>query len=360
MPVIRLDRKPIRGATAGRSTAAATAPARSYGFTWEEVWALFKRSRELGNYGANGPVRERTIQEYKYDFDRFASFMEERQIFRYTQMKRGDVEDFIMSLQLKVKKKQWKESSAFKVYRSIKAIFNFIAISPDCQSEGMECFKTALPKIPKNPPRPYVPTSDVMVKFITAFDKNTRQGLRDYTFASLIISAGLRSGEACFLQEDDLDFQGRMIHVPDEGKTGKRIVPMSEQLSDILRHWLKMRKHFVTPGTKELFITQYGFPCTPHVFDQSFSEHRRKTGLGATNDGNLSPHTLRHYFCTYYLINGGSLHNLQYITGHTSLDMLMNYVHIAKERTQVTKEHREVDPLSRLDMLSPGKKRRNR
>jgi site-specific recombinase XerD len=49
-----------------------------------------------------------------------------------------------------------------------------------------------------------------------------------------------------------------------------------------------------------------------------------------------------------YLVNGGSLHNLQRITGHRNLNTLMIYVHMAQQMTSVAEEAQRVSPLKSL------------
>ena len=44
---------------------------------------------------------------------------------------------------------------------------------------------------------------------------------------------------------------------------------------------------------------------------------------------NISFHSLRHSFATYYLVNGGSLLKLQSMLGHKSLNTTAIYLHLA-------------------------------
>jgi hypothetical protein len=49
-----------------------------------------------------------------------------------------------------------------------------------------------------------------------------------------------------------------------------------------------------------------------------------------------------------YLVNGGTLHNLQKITGHKNLNTLMIYVHMAQQMTSVVEEANRVSPLKSM------------
>ena len=47
-------------------------------------------------------------------------------------------------------------------------------------------------------------------------------------------------------------------------------------------------------------------------------------------DKNISFHTLRHSFATYYLMNGGNIITLKSMMGHSHLDTTNRYLHIAQ------------------------------
>ena len=57
-------------------------------------------------------------------------------------------------------------------------------------------------------------------------------------------------------------------------------------------------------------------------------------------------HLLRHTFGTRYIENGGNMFALQLLLGHTSLNMVKRYVHLAN--TKVRKEFVNFSPLDRL------------
>ncbi|MFH2203826.1 MAG: site-specific integrase, partial [Elusimicrobiota bacterium] len=64
----------------------------------------------------------------------------------------------------------------------------------------------------------------------------------------------------------------------------------------------------------------------------------------------VSPHTLRHTFATQYIRNGGDPFSLQAILGHSTLEMVRNYVNLASRDVMV--QHRKFSPLDRLFRMS--------
>jgi integrase/recombinase XerD len=349
---------PIRKAPVGRALnfkGAFDTGKNARGMEWEEALTLFLRSRRLGTCGAYRQVRERTIKEYKWDLGKFFDYMKTKKKFtHYNQMQRRDVLDFVDWLN----KKEWAQASKNKYLKSLKAFFNWVKKEPDCVENKMMDFVVDIPKIPKNPPRLYVPAPDVMYQFLKSFDQKVRWGLRDYVVLSLMLDCGARIGEICFLKESHIKFDAAMILIPQEGKTGERLVPVDRETTiPALKRWIRERERFAK--CDYLFLNKFGGQCKPHTFDQSFKYQRRRTELGLSEHGNLCPHSVRHFFCTYYLVNGGSLHNLQRITGHKTLETLMIYVHLANQINSVAEEHSRVSPLKNLQAKSnPQKKKR--
>jgi site-specific recombinase XerD len=130
------------------------------------------------------------------------------------------------------------------------------------------------------------------------------------------------------------------------------------------RHWtthqeMASRAHrLARPECRKLFISRHGDPCTPDLFRQSLEDNLKRTGLDKElGNDTISAHTLRHFFCTMYLVNGGTLQGLQKITGHKSLDTLMVYVNLAQQMTMVKEEHKKASPLSNALRDAEQKKR---
>jgi site-specific recombinase XerD len=62
-----------------------------------------------------------------------------------------------------------------------------------------------------------------------------------------------------------------------------------------------------------------------------------------------------------YLVNGGTLHGLQRITGHRNIETLMIYVHLANQINAIAKEHANASPLKQLtnrEVIRESKRRR--
>lgn len=309
------------------------------GMTFGEITDAFIRSRKLGNGGANKPNAERTMFEYRYDLNTFFKYFSDREY--YNELTEVDVLRFLEAHQ----NRNLADASKKKVLRSLRAFFRWLEKDGECRAFKSKPWQGLLPKIGANKPRLYVPTPQVMGEFLHAFDKSTIWGLRDFVVTSIMIDCGPRIGEVCNLDLSSVLWdQSKMIV---NGKTGPRVIPLNQQITvPQLRRWIRERERFTT--STALFITKFGGRCTPNTFDQAFDENRKGSGVGITEEGTLTPHTVRHYFCTHYLVNGGTLPMLQAITGHTSLATLQLYLHMAMQFSSVAQEHTTASPLRSL------------
>jgi integrase/recombinase XerD len=311
------------------------------GMLLSETLDKFIRSRKLGIGGANGPNRERSCVEYRYDLQRFFDFQTVRGHKCYNEIRKEDVLAFIEHYQAL----PLADSSKAKVYRSVKAMMRWIEQDSECAGFAMRGWLTALPKIPKNKPKLWIPTPQQMHRFLHGFDQGFRWGLRDYVACSLMLDCGARIGELCHLTPEHIKFEANMILIPREGKTGERLVPIDHDLTaPLLRRWMRERDRFAK--TPWLFTNRFGGACKPGTFDQSFADNRARIGEDKT--GRITPHTVRHYFCTHYLVNGGSESVLRGIAGHMSSDTLQIYVHLANQINFFKSEHARVSPLKSL------------
>lgn len=66
----------------------------------------------------------------------------------------------------------------------------------------------------------------------------------------------------------------------------------------------------------------------------------------------LHPHILQHTFPTKYLMNGGDIFSLQLILGHTSLEMVRKYSHLAS--SYVMNAHKKFSPLDNIYVKKQG------
>ena len=162
----------------------------------------------------------------------------------------------------------------------------------------------------------------------------------------ILLGTGLRVSELCGLTTD-LDFENRCIHVDhqllrdselgyyvDEPKTkkGVRQIPMSEKVYQALKRAVKNRGKAAPVNiegyTNFLFLNQSGLPKTASCYESMFQGLVRKYNKNHKPEEalpNITPHTMRHTFCTRLAHAGMNPKDLQYIMGHSNITMTLNY-----------------------------------
>ncbi len=170
--------------------------------------------------------------------------------------------------------------------------------------------------------------------------KNTIQ-LRNYCICALMLDSGLRLDEVVTLTVERTHLDEGFAIV--DGKGAKqRSVPLGLKTRKLLAQYIRRRNG--SPYTGFVFLQKSGEPIQQSTVKMLF--RRLKKDL---NMPRLHAHLLRHTFATRFLENGGDMYTLQYILGHTSLEMVKRYVHLTRGKTVV-----KFPDFSPLDNLPSG------
>lgn len=152
--------------------------------------------------------------------------------------------------------------------------------------------------------------------------------IRDYTIMLLLLETGMRVSELAGIKLEDIRWRENKILVLVKGNK-ERLVPFQRKMKTALQRYVTVRGD--VPGVDNLFINQENLPmCTQNI-------HERITHFGITSNiagVRVSPHTFRHTFAKMYIKNGGDTFSLQAILGHTTLDMVRNYVNMFSSNVQ--------------------------
>lgn len=312
--------------------------------TISELLESFIHSRKHGLSGAKGTSSETTIANYKQNLAHFESFMEGRGRFKYEEITRGDVRAFIEFVN---GNSRWPaESSKLTVLRAVRTLFRFVDVDEECQEEELKNWAKLMPPIPRNTSRIHIPTPKDLKAFRNSWDTQTAWGFRNYVAMSYMLATGQRISELCHTKLEHLQIDNKLIYVPEEGKTGSRLVPIDESLIKLLKLWIKKRAKLKGANDSPyLFISRGGRRCSRHAFRLAFSKMQPESSAGKR----ITPHVLRHSFGTYYLRNGGSMEKLRMITGHSTYEAMKGYLHLAQVGSDAAKD--ELDRVSPLKML---------
>jgi integrase/recombinase XerC len=163
----------------------------------------------------------------------------------------------------------------------------------------------------------------------TAADDGSPVGVRDVAVLELLYATGIRVGELCGLDVDNVDRSRRVLRVFGKGRK-ERTVPYGLPADTALGRWLEAgRLRLAAPGAgAALFLGARGARIDQRAVRTLV--HRRIAEVPGAPD--LGPHGLRHTAATHLLEGGADLRSVQELLGHASLATTQIYTHVSAER----------------------------
>lgn len=158
---------------------------------------------------------------------------------------------------------------------------------------------------------------------MTAFQK--KLFIRDAALMDLLISTGIRIGEAATITLDDIITNERTILIHGKGRKQRLIYISSSITWDRLSTLIKERKkafgHY-------LFVNKEGDALSIYAIENIYKKYVKKAKITTKS----TPHYLRHTFATNLLANGADLRSVQEILGHASIATTQIYTEVTTNR----------------------------
>ncbi len=195
---------------------------------------------------------------------------------------------------------------------------------------------------------PYIYTQEELKRLFAEAGKVPRPhdplfGITLRTILILLYSAGLRINEALSLKGGDVDLADNILTIRNTKFFKSRLVPISPQLSDVLRTYVMERACGHHPVTAEsyFFATAKSISLQDQMVRRYFKRLRNRLGIrridGAFNQPRL--HDLRHTFARHRLLAGYRdgenlqplLVGLSTYLGHSDLKHTQRYLTLAPE-----------------------------
>ncbi|WP_054814292.1 tyrosine recombinase XerC [Nocardia arizonensis] len=153
--------------------------------------------------------------------------------------------------------------------------------------------------------------------------------LRDRLIVEMLYATGIRVGELCGLDIDDVDRERRLVRVLGKGNK-ERSAPFGAPADEAVQAWLRFgRPSFATAESgRALLLGRRG-----RRLDQRQARtvvHEVVSAIPGTPD--LGPHGLRHSAATHLLEGGADLRVVQELLGHASMATTQLYTHVSIER----------------------------
>ena len=166
--------------------------------------------------------------------------------------------------------------------------------------------------------------------FVVAADEGWMpQSAEHLAILELLYATGVRVGELCGLDIDDIDRGRRLLRVLGKGRK-ERSVPYGLPAADAVDAWVTIgRPTLVGPESgPALLLGVRGGRLDPRAARKIV--HDRLAVVEGAPD--LGPHGLRHTAATHLLEGGADLRSVQEVLGHASLGTTQIYTHVSTER----------------------------
>jgi integrase/recombinase XerC len=162
--------------------------------------------------------------------------------------------------------------------------------------------------------------------------------LRDTAMLELLYATGVRVGELCGADVDDVDLDRRTLRVLGKG-TKERVVPFGVPARDAVRAWLSSgRARLATPASgPALLLGVKG----RRIGARQVRDVVQAAGL-TVGVSRLAPHAIRHSAATHLLVGGADLRSVQELLGHATLATTQIYTHVSVDRLRAS--YRQAHP----------------
>jgi site-specific recombinase XerD len=168
--------------------------------------------------------------------------------------------------------------------------------------------------------KPY--TNDEIINMLAVCDNDYEHnakflGSRNKAIVLVLLDAGVRLSELTGMTLEDINTSNGNIRVM--GKGGKeRVVRIGKVAQKSLWRYLMNRPR---NDVEYLWLTEEGKPLSPVAVQCMVKRLKLRAGVGGT--GNV--HRFRHTFALNFLRVDKNVFNLQYLLGHSELEMVRRY-----------------------------------
>jgi integrase/recombinase XerD len=272
---------------------------------------------QFQQYLLNEKKSENTVKGYLQSVAGFLKWFDQSKGVKFKQLHRENVQEYLSFLRT-VKNAKPKTINT-KLNALVK--FNEFLVETNVQRD-MVLTKKDYMKVQQQ----YASLAKVKLEDVEKFRQLVLDSgnKRNYALVTLLAYAGLRISEALNLKMQDFNLVSREITVR-SGKGDKfRVVFMNDKVKAALQSWLKERKE---KGIDHdfLFVSNRNKPLNRTTINKLFKEYSELIGK------EITPHDLRHFFCSHAIRRGLSVHEVANQAGHSNIHTTLLYTNPTKD-----------------------------
>ena len=249
----------------------------------------------------------RTVNDYAQKIGAFVSFLEQEGITAPAEITATYVRLFLLGTQ-----QSCKPVSVHDYYGTINRFFIWLVEEDILKESPMS--RMHPPKVPKELIKPFKSQD---IADLLASCQNNFLGIRNRAIILSFLDSGLRLSELANIQLEDINFERGTIKVVGKGAK-ERVIHIGKGTQKAILQYLLQRKD----GLSCLWVTEEQKPMHWEGIQIMIRRLGKRAGLIGVR---CSPHTFRHTFATSCLRNGMGEFNLQWLLGHSTLQMTKRY-----------------------------------
>jgi integrase/recombinase XerD len=260
---------------------------------------------------------ENTIKGYVQSVTGFLKWFDESKGIEFKKLHRENVREYISYL------KTVKEAKPKTINTKVNALvkFNEFLIESKVQDD-LVLTKKDYVKVQQQ----YASLAKVEFKDVEKFRQMILDSgnKRNYAIVSLLAYGGLRISEALNLKMKDFNVVSREILVQDGKGDKTRTVFMNDKVKTALQSWLKEREKQGIEN-EYVFVSNRNKRLDRTTINKLFNEYSEALGKVVT------PHDLRHFFCSHAISKGMSVHEVANQAGHSNIHTTLLYTNPSKD-----------------------------
>ncbi|MDE6474750.1 MAG: tyrosine-type recombinase/integrase [Clostridia bacterium] len=261
----------------------------------------------------------KTLNAYSIDLNQFFKF--EKDILQ------PDICAFISHLHLDLK---LKDSSIRRKIITLKIFYEYL-INRDLITQSP--FAKLKFKFKQEQRLPKTLSIAEVTKILDCFDIDlstlssfaTQIYVRDSALIDLLISTGIRIGEAAAITIDDIITSEHTILIHGKGRKQRLLYISSPITWNRIKTLMRERRN---SNDRHLFVNRYGQPLSINGIENIYKKYVAMARINPKS----TPHYLRHTFATNLLANGADLRSVQEILGHSSVATTQIYTEVTTNR----------------------------
>jgi len=270
-------------------------------------------------------LSEHTLSDYRNTFRRFTNFLGEDAEIQH-------IDDTTIA-QFLAHDTTVSKKTTLNYHTGLSSLWSYLTMHQYTDQNIVRLVERSRPE-----KREIIPFNRQDILALLTVAEETDQSLRNRTIILLLLDTGIRASELCNLRLRNIDINNRKVVVYGKGDKERRVV-FSRTTKDAIEKYLASRKlDHRRERNASLFVTFHGNAFDRCGLGQILDRLAARASVYPNN-----PHRFRHTFAIQFLRNGGNIYTLQYILGHTTLDMVKRYLAIAQ--MDVERDHEKASPV---------------